>query len=517
MKSSYRSWVLLGMIGSLIFLLGGCGSEASKTGVENEKQLKLVTVYPANTTDPHRVHTAFILSSGTMETLVGLNPKTLEAFPWLAESWKTDDAKHWEFKIRKGVKFHNGKELTAEAVKASLERSISVNPGVKAALKIASIEVIDSYTLRITTENSYPSLISGLVHFNSVIMDVNAPEDKPPSGTGAFMFEKFDPSTGAVLIKNPHYWDGMAKLDRVYMTANQDANARLLALQSGDADIIYSLSLESLDVLHKNPKLVIESVPGTRVSHFIYNYAGENRELWNNEEFRKGIDALIDREGIIKTVMANEAQIAFNPFPGNYPFSPALKAREFGKEAALKHFKAAGLIVQDGKVFKNGQPIKLRMATYNARPELPQIAQIVQDSAKQVGIDMEIYVAENIDEFLLAGKFDLVTYSLLAISRGDGAFFLNSSFAPKAVQNHGHLNVPELNNLLIEYNQTVDSAKRNMLAKQFATILEERAYNSYIAAPYATAAYRQGVKGWVTPSNDVEFQMVTKDLDIAPK
>ena len=51
----------------------------------------------------------------------------------------------------------------------------------------------------------------------------------------------------------------MAKLDRVYMTANQDANARLLALQSGDADIIYSLSLESLDALHKNPKLVIEN------------------------------------------------------------------------------------------------------------------------------------------------------------------------------------------------------------------------------------------------------------------
>lgn len=49
--------------------------------------------------------------------------------------------------------------------------------------------------------------------------------------------------------------------------------------------------------------------------------------------------------------MANEAQIAFNPFPGNYPFSPALKAREFGKEAALKHFKAAGLIVQDGESF----------------------------------------------------------------------------------------------------------------------------------------------------------------------
>ncbi len=142
MKSSYRSWILFGMIGALIFVLGGCGSEDKKSGAGNEKRLNFVTVYPANTTDPHRVHTAFILNSGTMETLVGLNPKTLEVFPWLAESWKTDDAQYWEFKIRKGVKFHNGKDVTAEAVKASLERSITVNPGVKAALKIASIEVV---------------------------------------------------------------------------------------------------------------------------------------------------------------------------------------------------------------------------------------------------------------------------------------------------------------------------------------------------------------------------------------
>ena len=263
MKSSYRSWILFGMIGALIFVLGGCGSEDKKSGAGNEKRLNFVTVYPANTIDPHRVHTGFILGSGTVEALVGLNPKTLEIFPWLAESWKTDDAQYWEFKIRKGVKFHNGKDVTAEAVKASLERSITVNPGVKAALKIASIEVVDSHTLKIKTESPYPSLTSGLVHFNSVIIDVNAPEDKPPIGTGAFMFEKFDPSTGAILVKNLNYWDGMAKLDRVYMTANQDANARLLALQSGDADIIYRPALESLGSLRKDSKWVVESVPGT--------------------------------------------------------------------------------------------------------------------------------------------------------------------------------------------------------------------------------------------------------------
>ncbi|MCB8815981.1 hypothetical protein [Desulfosporosinus shakirovi] len=83
-------------------------------------------------------------------------------------------------------------------------------------------------------------------------------------------------------------------------------------------------------------------------------------------------------------------------------YQPALSRQEIvdkvmNKEA-LKHFQASGMTVQDGKVLRNGQPIKLRMATYIARPELPQMAQIVQASAKQVGIEMEIQVAENIDE-----------------------------------------------------------------------------------------------------------------------
>lgn len=478
------------------------------------KHLRFVTVYPANTTDPHRVQASFIMNSGAVETLVGLDPERLVFIPCLAESWESEDGQHWTFVLREGVRFHTGKPMTAQAVQASLERAIAVNPGVKAALRIKAMRA-EGQKLHIETDGPFPSLISGLIHFNAVIIDVEAPENAVSTGTGAFRFTRFDPTTGAELERNPDYWGEPAKLDRVSMSANQDSNARILTLQAGEVDIIYRPALESLATLRQTPGLVVESKPGTRVYHLLYNFVGANKELWANESFRKGIDALVDRQGIVDTVMGKEAEVAYNPFPGDFPFSPEPRERSFGREAALEHFRAAGLTVLNGQVSRDGKPVRLRIATYIARPELPQIAQVVQDAARQVGIDMEIHVAENIDEFLPTGKWDLATYSMLTISRGDGAFFLNASFLPKGAQNHGQIDNPELVAILEEFNRTVDQTRRNELAKQAATFIEEHAYNCYITVPAETAAYRKGVQGWITPPNEFEFQMMTNALDLS--
>lgn len=247
---------LIALVAALILTLTACGS-GGNTATDGddgdvEKTLRFVTVYPANTTDPQLVHTAFILNSGTTETLVGLDPETLELFPWLAESWETEDARHWRFNIREGVTFHNGNPLTAEAVRAALQHALDINPGVVSALRIQEMSVVDEHTLDITTDQVHPALISNLVHYNTVITDVTEETDLP-SGTGAFAFESFDPAGQSVLVKNHEYWDGEAKLDRVIMTANEDSNARMLALQANDADIIYRPSLESIGTLENDP------------------------------------------------------------------------------------------------------------------------------------------------------------------------------------------------------------------------------------------------------------------------
>lgn len=506
------------VLASCMALLVGCSSGSAdfssvNGGADGEKVLRFVTVYPPNTTDAHLVNAAFVLNSGAVESLVGIDPETLKPYPWLAESWQSDDAQHWTLTIRQGITFHNGKPLNAEAVRASLQHVIEVNPGVAAALKIQDVQAADEYTLKITTESVYPALISNLIHQNAVIVDVTDPGDLP-IGTGPFKFESFDPNTEAVLVRNTEYWDGQAKLDKVVMAANADANARMLAIQAGDADIIYRPSTESIDALSADPNITVESVPGSRVYHLMYNYSGKNAELWNNVEFRRGIDALMDRQAIVDGVMAGQGTVAFNPFPGDWPFSPTPMEHKHGTEEALKHFQAACLQVTEGKVAKDGQPLTLKVVTYIARPELPLIAQLLRDSAAKVGITMDIQVADNIDEYVETNEFDVMTYSLLTITRGDGSFFLNGTFGQGGAQNHGRFQDPTLTTMLDAFNSELDSDARNEKAKEIASWLEAEAINSYLVVPNETSAYSKRVTGWQTPVNEFEFPMITKDIDL---
>lgn len=503
----------------MLTLLAGCAvSDGTAAGggaaTGDGHSLRFMTVYPANTTDPQVVQSSFILNSGAVETLVGLDPKSLELAPALAQSWTATDPTTWTFTIRDGVTFHNGKPVDAEAVRKSIARVIEVNPGAAKLLPIASMNA-SGQTLQIHTSAPAPGLPSEFVHFNTVIVDTDA-DGTLPIGTGPFAFEAFDIRGEARLSRYDGYWGGPAKLAHVTMTANQDANARLLALQSGEADLIYRPSTESLDALRGDSRMRVESVPGTRVYHLLYNCDGPNATLWANEEFRRGIDALIDRDAITKTVLSGEGQSTDSPFPtGRIITPPAGPAREHGTEVALAHFRAAGLDVSGGRVTRGGAPLAMNIVTYVARPELPGIAQVVENAASQVGISLSIVTADNIDEHLDKNRsgWDLATYSVNTITRGDGSYFINGSLSPGGAQNHGHLDVAALNTLNSRFNATSGVGPRAQVAKQIGSMVRDDYLNAYIVSPNETAAYDTSVTGWTTPPNEFEFPMITKDLD----
>lgn len=494
------------------FLLSGCSAVEGSDTPSGSKHLELVTVYPANSTDAHVNHTSFILNSGTTETLVGLDPSTNQLYGWLASDWSSEDSVHWTFNIREGVTFHDGTALDAQAVQESLQHSIDVNPGMTAALKIAEMTATGQ-TLSITTTEPYASLPSQLVHYNAVITNVAASTEYP-IGTGAFKFTSFDTTGAAELERYDDYWDGRAALDSVTMTANEDANSRMLSLQSGQADVIYRPSLESLGALESDSAVTVDAVPGSRVYHLMYNYNGHNSDLFSNIDFRRGINALVDREAIAETILHGNAAVTDNPMPGGSPLSPPLEDITFDSAKALDYFNDAGLDVSDGTVTRNGVPISLTVATYVARPELPQIAQAVQANAAKLGIEMNISTAENIDEYLLGDQWDLATYSLATLTRGDGSYFVNGAFLPDGAQNFGNLDDPRLISMINTFNSTVDTQSRADQIRDIALYVRDQSYNSYIVSPFETSAYKKSVTGWVTPSNEFEFQMITKDLDI---
>lgn len=490
----------------------GCGNSkgTENTTTQGEKEITYLFAFSTNTLNPHIEKSYIPLRAGIAETLVKID-EDLQLKPWLLESYNSNDGKHWEFKVRKGITFQNGTALDAVIVKANIEEVIKKNPGIKNVLNIESMEV-DGQNLKIVTKKPNLSFPSEFVHPNTAIIDINAPDaDTKPIGTGPFAVESFTSNVEVKMKKNDNYWDGKVKLDKVNFKFSEDANARLQALQSGTADIIFKPSSESVDALKKDSNITVDSVPGLRAHEIIYNM---NRPGMGNMNFRKALDSLIDRQEIVDTIMMGQGTTAYGPFLDKFPFAINYEKNQFGLENALASLKNAGLEVEDGKVTLERKPLKLKIATYATRPELPQIAQVLQSNAKKIGIQMEIYVADNIDEYIgKSNDWDIAIYSLLTAPRGDVSYFLNAAFASEGSLNHGHINDSNLNEAIKQFNESTDEKTRNNLAQKAVKIINKENYNSFLVNPNITVAYNnKKVTGWVTALS--EYYMITKDLDV---
>ncbi|AKE41020.1 ABC transporter substrate-binding protein [Corynebacterium kutscheri] len=510
MKKSMKA--ITAVVISAAVALSACSVEDVSSNSDG-KHLNLELVYHANTEDPHLVAYPFFLNSGALETLVAVNPDTKEIEPKLATSWESEDAQHWTFQIRENVTFHNGTALDAEVVKANIESAIAANPALAKTLNIESMTA-QGHKLEITTTTQYASLPSQFAHYNAVIVDPNANESYPV-GTGAFKFTSFSTTGDSELVRFEDYWDGIARLDSVTLSANEDVNSRLLALQSGQVDIAHRLSLENIDSLRNIAGIEVETVPGTRTYDLMYNLAGStNGELFNKLEFRKGIDALLDRESMVNTILKGNGEIGTSPMPEGFPVTPDVVKPVYGESEARAFFEAAGVSFDNGVAMYKGQPLHLKIATYNSRPELPQIAQTIQDAAKNLGMSMEIVLSENIDEYLAAGDWDIATYSMSTLTRGDGSYFVNSSYLPDGALNYGKVNDPALTAMIEQFNATIDPEQRIQRMRDIAAYIRDNVLGSYVLFINESAGFKNTVRGWVTPSNDLEFAMVTKDLDV---
>ncbi|MRX72408.1 ABC transporter substrate-binding protein [Bacillus lacus] len=501
---------LLVVLFSISFLAvsAACTNSQETGNGEEEKAITFLSNFPSDTLDPHLNWTP--LRAGMVETLVKIN-EDLELEPWLATEWSTaDHGKTWVFMINENAKFQNGEKVDAEAVKASFERNIEVSEAINNALKIESLKA-EGQELVISLTESIPHFPSELIHPNTaVILADEGDIAKSPVGTGPFKAESFQAGSSLVLKKSDEYWDGEVNLDTVTMTFNDDANVRTLALQSGDADIVYRPSIESLETLKKDEDIITDVVPSPRTHLLMYN---TEDEALKNVHIRKAIDALIDKSEIAKSVMTGQAIEANGPFLRDFPFSIDPAKHEHGTEIAAGYLEEAGVEVKDGQAYLNGSPLSFQVATTSFRPELPVIAQLLQSEAKELGIGINIKVVENIDEFLAENNdWNLATYSLVTAPRGDASYFLNSAYMDGGAFYYNSMEQDELKTIIQQLNSTVEVEERNEIAKSAGEIIQEEVLHSFIVHPNNYVSFKKGVENWQTSKS--EYYMITKDLDV---
>lgn len=415
---------------------------------------------------------------GCLETLTTVGEQG-EIIPRLAKSWEiSKDQKTWTFHLRKGVQFHDGNPMNAEAVRKSLQRVLSSK--LFSSIPIQSLHAVDSSKLLVQTSIPFPALPAYLAHYTTGIVSPKAIDEKggvtQVLGTGFYRLVNAEGDRLADYERFPQYWGTPAKIEKVRYLKVKDAGARTRMAEAGEAHLVFGLSPLASRRMKRNPRVdvVSQAIPRVRILKI-------NTQLpyFDTVAERKAFSMAIDREGIAASLL-NNVQVASTqlmpPAIGNW-HNQTLSPFEYNLQEAKRLLESEGWkLNQDGIYEKSGDLFEVELLTYASRPMLPVIAEALQAQLKKVGISIKIKIADwtlipekhqngTLETSLVARNYGLIpepigTLSVdFGINRGDwGAT--------------GWFSFP-LQKLMDEYQSSFDQQKRKILRSQIAQLLHQ--------------------------------------------
>ena len=484
-----KRWLFL--VFTLIFsaaIFAGCGSDKADTST-----LKVGVTNFADSLEPTENYFGWtVMRYGMGETLAKFDEK-MNVQPWLAESWKiSDDHLTWTFKIRDGVKFSNGKDLTAEAVKASIERAFAKNKRAETFFKYKEIKA-DGQNLIITTEKPEPNMPGFLADPLFLIVDTTAEGERDfakqgPICTGPYVCESFTKEK-AVMKKNPHYWDGEVPYETVEIPSIDDPNTRAMALQSGEVDMAVNIGAGDIGLFNDASKFHIDRIASLRVVLARINQKG----VLGDPKVRAAFISMCDRKSYNEIILKGTFIEGKAPIPPSmdYGFDQLTDPNHYDVERAKKLLDEAGWKDTDGDGIrdKDGKPLSVDFVVYNSRAELPIYAEAVQADAKKVGIDVKIKSVDYnlIDKMGINGEYDLLISNITTANTGDPEIFLNWYWRTNKdgdnPQNGSGYSNPALDAKFAELSTEFDKAKRRQLMIDIQQIIMNDGAGLFLGYP----------------------------------
>jgi peptide/nickel transport system substrate-binding protein len=312
--------------------------------------------------------------------------------PLLAESWEVSpDRLTWTFKLRKGVKFHDGTPFDAEAVKFTIERILDEatgSPRKSTATVIKAVTVTDPHTIALSTEKPFAPLLAQLSAYNlAIISPTQARKEgknyaKAPSGTGPFRLESWRTGERMTLQRNDDYWGEKPFIDKLEVRVTPEDQARALQLLGGEVDVIASVPPVLL------PRLASAQTKVLRETGFRTVYIGLNSKMapWDNPKVRQALAHAINTDAIIKGVLSGVGR------QGVGIESPVIGGAHQGlTPLSFDPAKAKALLAEAG--FPGGVDSVLYTPTGRYLNDR-QVAEAVQAQAREVGIRLKIEAPE---------------------------------------------------------------------------------------------------------------------------
>lgn len=530
MKHSKKSLLSIAFMLLLSMILAACsgGEKSSDDKKDGNNEAKsggdLTIAWPSDAVslDPHGSND--VPSSNVQyniyETLV-YQDENIEIQPGLAESWEQVDDLTWEFKLREGVKFHDGSELNADVVVANFDRLKDpkvASPRAHLYEMVTEVKAVDTYKVQIKTEYPFAPLLAHLAHTGGSIIskeaidkDYEAMENgekagsyisKNPSGTGPFKLEDWVAGQHIKLVKNENYWGEPAKLNSVTFKVVPEALTRVAELETGTVHISDNISPSDMSRIDNLDNADIKRQTSLSLAYLGFNI---DKEPFNNVKVRQAISMAIDKQQILEGIYEGTGVPAVGPLaPDVYGFDDSVKPLEYNLEEAKKLLKEAG--------YEKG--FKTTIWTNEGNAERLKIAEYVQSALRELNIEVEIqsiewgtYLADT-----AAGKHNMFILGW-STATADADYAMYPLFHSSMVGEPGNrtfLKDSELDKILEEARKETDDTKRKALYKQAQEKLVELAPMVYLLHTEYITGVSTNVKGFSThPSGMYLLRNVT--------
>lgn len=440
-----------------------------------------------------------------VETLVNVDSH-FALSPSLATSWERTGELSWVFKLREGVKFHDGTEFNAEAVKWCFERSAKENSSFTSYTAITSVDVIDSHTVQLNT--SVPSgevpealcnVVAAIIAPSSVDADGNFIQ---PVGTGYFKYKSFDVSTGDfACVVFPDYWGGEqpSRIQERRVRSITDSSTRSLAVQNGEVDIVTDIPFIDLQTLQGDENLNVLQFNTARTYFYTYNI---NKPYLADEKVRKALIYAIDREELVNSILLTVGGVPNGIFMDDVPWNnDQVDTYDYNVETARKLLDEAGFIDSDGDGIREykGEDVNLNIITGSRRPGNPLIVQATQAYFERIGVQANVQVLEGtaLSEAQSSGAYDLYLSSAATGYIPSASYYLNQYYhsESKNAQNAGYKN-RELDALIEQCKDEEDTEAKYELSRRAQAIAQDDAVIYTVAHYGAVFAMNAHITGF---------------------
>jgi peptide/nickel transport system substrate-binding protein len=458
------------------------------------------------------------------ETLVATPDDSTSIVPGLAESWQVSpDGLAWTFKLRRGVRFHDGTPLDAAAVKFTFDRVIDPShPHAKSGKwsfvvgylsSVKSVEVVDPLTVRLHLKYPTSSLLALLALPNCAIVSPTAFSKAPndfnsqPVGSGRYRLDTWELGRRLVLRRNDDYWGQKGKPAALVYRWIPESNARVTELLTGGVDLILPVPPDFVARLERNPQVTVHKKTGLTVWYVGFNV---EKKPFTDVRVRQALNHAVNKDAIVRDILKGTGIAATGPLlPGTWASEPEVKKYPYDPAAAKRLLAAAG--------YPNGFEVDFWVPESGSGMQSPvEMATVIQANLAAIGVRASLKTFEwgsylgkirtdapvmfALSWFLKSEDPDLSLYPL---------FYSKNTPLP----NRSNYNNPEVDQLLVQARQAADRAKRADLYKRAQRIIVADAPWIFVDHEIQVVATRADVKHFkLHPSGfDLRVEHATRE------